>query len=103
MKNSEHNFLGGEGFFMSSKLRQFALASISIAITQVATAQVTMTNVVPMQVPGQGTELRVMFIALPSQPQAYQVEHPSRWILDLKQAKQTLSKTNIPVSTNEAS
>ena len=59
MKNSEHNFLGGEGFFMSSKLRQFALASISIAITQVAAAQVaaaqvTMTNVVPMQVPGQG-------------------------------------------------
>lgn len=103
MKNSEHNFLGGEGFFMSSKLRQFALASISIAITQVATAQVTMTNVVPMQVPGQGTEIRVMFNGLPPQPQAYQVENPSRLILDFNQAKQTLSKTNIPVSTNEAS
>ena len=103
MKNSEHNFLGGEGFFMSSKLRQFALASISIAITQVAAAQVTMTNVVPMQVPGQGTEIRVMFNGLPPQPQAYQVENPSRLILDFNQAKQTLSKTNIPVSTNEAS
>ena len=103
MKNSEHNFLGGEGFFMSSKLRQFALASISIAITQVAAAQVTMTNVVPMQMPGQGTEIRVMFNGLPPQPQAYQVENPSRLILDFNQAKQTLSKTNIPVSTNEAS
>ena len=103
MKNSEHNFLGGEGFFMSSKLRQFALASISIAITQVAAAQVTMTNVVPMQIPGQGTEIRVMFNGLPPQPQAYQVENPSRLILDFNQAKQTLSKTNIPVSTNEAS
>ena len=62
-----------------------------------------MTNVVPMQMPGQGTEIRVMFNGLPPQPQAYQVENPSRLILDFNQAKQTLSKTNIPVSTNEAS
>lgn len=50
-------------------------------------------NVVPMQIPAQGTEIRVMFNRLPPQPQAYQVEQPSRLILDFDKAAQV--KTNI--------
>ncbi len=62
-----------------------------------------MTNVVPMQLPGQGTEIRVMFNGLPPQPQAYQLESPSRLILDFDKAQQNLKQSSIPVATREAS
>ena len=70
---------------------------------QAASAQVSMTNVVPMQIPGQGTEIRVMFNGLPPQPQAYQLESPSRLILDFNEAQQNLKQSSIPVATAEAS
>lgn len=103
MKNSVKNLFVGDGTFMNSSLRQFSMAAVSMAIMQVASAQITMTNVVPMQVPGQGTEIRVMFNGLPPQPQAYELENPSRLVLDFNDAKQTLNQTNVPVATNEAS
>ena len=103
MKNSVKNLFAGDGTFMNSSLRQFSMAAVSMAIMQVASAQITMTNVVPMQVPGQGTEIRVMFNGLPPQPQAYELENPSRLVLDFNDAKQTLNQTNVPVATNEAS
>ena len=103
MKNNLQNFWVGDSQFMKISMRQFAMATVSIAVMQVASAQITMTNVVPMQLPGQGTEIRVMFNGLPPQPQAYQVENPSRLILDFNQAKQSLVQTMIPVSTAEAS
>lgn len=93
----------GDGQFMNSHLRQFTMAAVSIAVMQVATAQTTMTNVVPMKIPGQGTEIRVMFNGLPPQPQAYQLENPSRLILDFDNAKQNLTQTTIPVASEEAS
>jgi type IV pilus assembly protein PilQ len=55
-----------------------------------------------MQVPGQGTEIRVMFNGIPPQPQAYQLEQPSRLILDFDKAQQTLKQNNIQVATKEA-
>src|SRR5690606_30645810 len=51
---------------------------------------------------GQGTEIRVMFNGLPPQPQAYQLESPSRLILDFDQAHQNLKQAHIPVATAEA-
>lgn len=93
----------GDGQFMNSHLRQFTMAAVSIAVMQVATAQTTMTNIVPMKIPGQGTEIRVMFNGLPPQPQAYQLENPSRLILDFDNAKQNLTQTTIPVVSEEAS
>ena len=95
--------LSGDGQFMNSHLRQFTLAAVSIAVMQVATAQTTMTNIVPMKIPGQGTEIRVMFNGLPPQPQAYQLDNPSRLILDFDNAKQSLSQSTIPVASEEAS
>ena len=103
MNNKSHTLFGGDGQYRKSTLGQFTLATVAIAVMQVASAQITMTNVVPMQVAGQGTEIRVMFNGLAPQPKAYQLEHPSRLILDFNQAKQALVQSNIPVLTNEAS
>lgn len=56
-----------------------------------------------MQIPGQGTEIRVMFNGLPPQPQAYQLEQPSRLVLDFDKAQQSLKQGSIAVATAEAS
>ena len=88
---------------MNSAFRQFSMGAVAIAIMQVASAQVSMTNIVPMSLADQGTEIRVMFNGLPPQPQAYQLEQPSRLILDFDKTQQSLKQTSIPVSTNEAS
>ncbi|WP_165443262.1 type IV pilus secretin PilQ family protein [Acinetobacter ihumii] len=84
-------------------VRQFSMGAVAFAIMQVASAQVNITNIVPMNIAGQGTEIRVMFNGLPPQPQAYQMEQPSRLILDFDKAQQSLKQANIPVATNEAS
>ncbi|KAB0629330.1 AMIN domain-containing protein, partial [Burkholderia stagnalis] len=57
----------------------------------------------PMQIAGQGTEIRVMFNGLPPQPQAYQLEQPSRLVLDFDKAQQNLKQNSIAVATQEAS
>ncbi|WP_409360635.1 type IV pilus secretin PilQ [Acinetobacter tjernbergiae] len=88
---------------MNRAFRQFSMGAVAIAIMQVASAQVSMTNIVPMSLADQGTEIRVMFNGLPPQPQAYQLEKPARLILDFDKTQQNLKQTVIPVSTNEAS
>lgn len=88
---------------MKQVIRQFTMASVTYAVMQVASAQVAITNVVPMTIPGQGTEVRIMFNGLPPQPQSYQLEQPSRLILDFDQATQKLAKRNIAITSNEAS
>ena len=102
MKKTSQNFWGGDSQFMSRFLRQFAMTTVSIAVMQVAAAETVMTNIVPMQVPGQGTEIRVMFNGLPPQPQSYQLENPARLVLDFNQTSQSLSQKKIPVATTEA-
>lgn len=103
MKNSVRDFIFGDGNTMNQVFRQFSMGAVAIAVMQAASAQVSMTNIVPMQLPGQGTEIRVMFNGLPPQPQAYQLEQPSRLILDFDKADQKLKQNSIPVATNEAS
>ena len=88
---------------MNQVFRQFSLGVVAVAIMQAASAQVSMTNIVPTQIAGQGTEIRVMFNGLPPQPQAYQLENPSRLILDFDKAQQGLKQSKISVATNEAS
>ncbi|MFW1754663.1 type IV pilus secretin PilQ [Acinetobacter wanghuae] len=103
MNKSIRKFNFGDGQTMNHVFRQFSMAAITIAITQVASAQVSITNVVPLQIPGQGTEIRVMFNGLPPQPQAYQLESPSRLILDFDQVQQNVKQTTVNVATAEAS
>ncbi|GEA66694.1 MULTISPECIES: type IV pilus secretin PilQ [Acinetobacter] len=88
---------------MNHVFRQFSMGAVAIAIMQVASAQVSMTNIVPMQITGQGTEIRVIFDGLPPQPQAYQLENPSRLILDFNKAQQNLIQSKVAIKTNEAS
>lgn len=102
MKNSVKKSVFGENRIMNPLIRQFALTTIAMAVIQGAHAEVAITNVVPLQVPGQGTEIRVMFNGLPPQPQAYQLEQPSRLVLDFNKAGQNLKQTTIPVATAEA-
>lgn len=102
MKKSFKEFLIGDST-MNPLCRQFSLGVVAAAVMQAASAQVSITNVVPMQIPGQGTEIRVMFNGLPPQPQAYQLEQPSRLILDFDKAQQSLNQATIPVATQEAS
>ena len=103
MKKQFKDSLFGEAKTMNHAFRQFSMAAVAIAISQVASAQVGITNIVPMNLGDQGTEIRVMFNGLPPQPQAYQLEQPARLILDFDKAQQNLKQTSIPVSTNEAS
>lgn len=88
---------------MNHVFRQFSMGAVAIAIMQVASAQVSMTNIVPMQITGQGTEIRVIFDGLPPQPQAYQLENPSRLILDFNKTQQNLIQSKVAIKTNEAS
>lgn len=103
MNNSFKDFIFGDGNTMNHLFRQFSMGAVAIAVMQVANAQVGITNIVPMQVAGQGTEIRVMFNGLPPQPQAYQLEQPSRLILDFDKAQQNLKQNTIAVATKEAS
>ncbi|OOV82941.1 hypothetical protein B1201_04620 [Acinetobacter sp. ANC 5600] len=103
MKNSVQDFIFGDGNTMNHVFRQFSMGAVAMAMMQVANAQVSVTNVVPMQIPGQGTEIRVMFNGLPPQPQAYQLDQPSRLVLDFDKAQQNLKQSSIPVATAEAS
>ena len=61
MKNSAKDFIFGDGNTMNHMFRQFSMGAIAMAVMQAASAQVSITNIVPMQIPGQGTEIRVMF------------------------------------------
>lgn len=88
---------------MNHVFLQFSMGAVAIAVMQVASAQVSMTNIVPTQIAGQGTEIRVMFNGLPPQPQAYQLENPSRLILDFNKAQQNLTQSKVAIGTNEAS
>ncbi len=102
MKNSVKDFIFGDGDTMNL-FRQFSMATVAMAVMQVANAQVSITNIVPMQVPNQGTEVRVMFNGVPPEPKAYQLESPSRLILDFEKTAQTLKQNNIAIATKEAS
>ena len=101
MNNSVKDFIFGDGNSMNL-LRQFSMATVAMAVMQVANAQVSITNIVPMQVPNQGTEIRVMFNGVPPEPQAYQLESPSRLVLDFDKATQSLKQNNIAIATKEA-
>lgn len=103
MNKSIKEFIFGDANTMNRVFRQFSMGAVAIAVMQAASAQVAVTNIVAMQLPGQGTEIRVMFNGLPPQPQAYQLESPSRLILDFDQAQQNLKQSNISVATREAS
>lgn len=62
MNNSVKDFIFGDGNTMNNLFRQFSMGAVAMAVMQVANAQVSITNIVPMQIPGQGTEIRVILM-----------------------------------------
>lgn len=86
---------------MGFTMNRFAMTTIALGVMQVASAQVGITQVVPMQLGDQGTELRVMFDGLPVQPKAYQLDAPSRLVLDFDGASNKLATSNVAVNTAE--
>lgn len=102
MNRSMKDLSFGDGFTMNNLLRQFSMATVAMAVMQAANAQVSITNIVPMKLPQQGTEIRVMFNGVPPEPQAYQLDNPSRLILDFEKATQKLKQSTFPVATKEA-
>lgn len=95
--------LGEMGLMMKMgfTINRFAMTSIALGVMQVASAQVGITQVVPMQLGEQGTELRVMFDGLPVQPKAYQLDAPSRLVLDFEGAANKLTTSQVAVNTAE--
>lgn len=86
---------------INTLLRQFSVSAGSFLMMQIANAQMSMTNIVPMKIPGQGTEIRITFNGLPPQPQAYQLEQPDRLILDFHQTQPNLKNNSVAVLTSE--
>ncbi|SPL68835.1 type IV pilus secretin PilQ family protein [Acinetobacter stercoris] len=87
---------------MNVHIRQCILSAIAMAVMPVSMAQVSILNVVPMQIPDQGTEIRVIFNGIPPEPKAYQLDEPARLILDFENTRQIMSKKNITLSSPEA-
>ncbi|OUY06573.1 type IV pilus secretin PilQ [Acinetobacter populi] len=84
-------------------MKKFVMTAVTMAVVQSASAQVGITQVIPMQLGNQGTELRVVFDGLPVQPKAYHLEAPSRLILDFEGANNQLANNNIAVNSEEIS
>lgn len=87
---------------MNRFLRQFTMTAVSIAVMQVATAKTSITEIVPMQIPGKGTEIRMMFDGVPAQPKTFHLNKPTRLVFDFDNTSQVLSSANIAVATTEA-
>ena len=94
-------YIWGKHMTINTLLRQFSVSAGSFLMMQIANAQLSMTNIVPMQIPGQGTEIRITFNGLPPQPQAYQLEQPARLILDFNQTQPHLKNNSVAVLTSE--
>lgn len=102
MKNMNYlNVLGGV-MTMGLTMKRFTLTAIACGVVQVASAQVAITQVVPMQLPNQqGTELKVIFNGLPVQPKAYQLSEPSRLILDFEGTGHQIAASNVNIASKE--
>ncbi|KAA8733346.1 type IV pilus secretin PilQ [Acinetobacter qingfengensis] len=87
---------------MGLSMKRFAMTAVACGVMQVVSAQVAITQVIPMQ-NAEGTELRVLFNGLPAQPKAYQLENPSRLVLDFDGVKNNAPASAVAVNTSEAS
>lgn len=94
--------MGEMGVVMSMQrtMKRFALTAVAFGVVQVVSAQVSITQVVPMTTADQGTELRIMFNGLPVQPKAYELQSPARLILDFEGAANTVA-SSVAVNTSE--
>lgn len=84
---------------MTSFMRQLTLATACAVVMQGAmAAQVSLNQVIPMTLANGETELRLVFSSTPPDPQAYQIEQPTRLVLDFPNTMSALASNRIDVA-----
>lgn len=99
MRNPINQFGMGTTPAMTSFMRQLSLATAcTLAMQGAMAAQVSLNQIVPMTLPTNETELRLVFSSTPPDPQAYQIEQPTRLVLDFPQTISGLTSNRITVA-----
>lgn len=85
-------------------MSKLALASACALCVQVAFAaeRVSLTQVIPVTLPNNDIELRMVFNGAPPAPQAYQIEKPARLVIDLPQTSSGLPSRYQNLTTGNA-
>nr|WP_228133124.1 type IV pilus secretin PilQ [Alkanindiges illinoisensis] len=84
-------------------MRQLTLASAcALAVQAAMAAQVSLNQVIPLALPNNETELRLVFSSTPPDPQAYQIEQPTRLVLDFPETISALPSNRISVASKNA-
>lgn len=103
MRNPINQFGMGATPAMTSFMRQLTLASACALTVQAAmAAQVSLNQVIPLALPNNETELRLVFSSTPPDPQAYQIEQPTRLVLDFPETISALPSNRISVASKNA-
>ncbi|RYY79754.1 MAG: type IV pilus secretin PilQ [Moraxellaceae bacterium] len=88
---------------MTSFMRQLTLASAcALAVQAALAAQVSLNQVIPLTLPSGETELRLVFSSTPPDPQAYQIEQPTRLVLDFPNTISALPSNRITIASKNA-
>lgn len=87
-----------------SEMNRLALAAACTLAAQVAFAaeRVQLQTVVPVELPNNEIELRMVFNGAPPVPQAYQIERPARLVVDLPQTQSALASRYQNLTTGTA-
>nr|WP_240687753.1 type IV pilus secretin PilQ [Alkanindiges illinoisensis] len=84
-------------------MRQLTLASAcALTVKAAMAAQVSLNQVIPLALPNNETELRLVFSSTPPDPQAYQIEQPTRLVLDFPETISALPSNRISVASKNA-
>lgn len=103
MRNSINQFGMGAKPAMTFFMRQLTLASAcALAVQAAVAAQVSLNQVIPLALPNNETELRLVFSSTPPEPQAYQIEQPTRLVLDFPETISALPSNRISVASKNA-
>lgn len=103
MRNPINQFGMGATPAMTSFMRQLTLASAcALAVQAAMAAQVSLNQVIPLALPNNETELRLVFSSTPPDPQAYQIEQPTRLVLDFPETISALPSNRISVASKNA-
>jgi type IV pilus assembly protein PilQ len=87
-----------------SDMNRLALVAACAMVAQVSFAaeRVQLQTVVPVELPNNETELRMVFNGTPPVPQAYQIERPARLVVDLPQTQSALAARYQNLTTGTA-
>lgn len=103
MRNTINQFRMGATPAMTSFMRQLTLASAcALAVQAAMAAQVSLNQVIPLTLPSGETELRLVFSSTPPDPQAYQIEQPTRLVLDFPNTISALPSNRITIASKNA-